>query len=233
MSAPAVTKLEAEAALARELELLNHVRLSPEDRFLWLWQSPQSLVAPRKLSKLPGYEAVCADLARAGWPVSLRATGGDVTPQGPGIINVSHVYATRPGQGFGIEEGYNALCTPIEAALGAGASRGWQPGAFCDGAHNVQWNGLKFAGTAMRFKRCAVDKGRQAILAHALMLIAPPPPEAIEALNRFLSTLSEPRVINLAAHTGLPPNLDQGTFLTRLVAAFEDLPDPTPVQVLG
>jgi lipoate-protein ligase A len=228
-----VTTLEAETALARELELLTHVRDSPDAQVLWLWQSPQSLVAPRKMAKLEGFEATTDALARAGWPVSLRATGGDVTPQGPGIVNVTHVYATRHGHGFDIEGAYDRLCQPIEAALGDGASRGWQPGAFCDGAHNVQFNGLKFAGTAMRFKRCSMDKGRQAILAHALMLIAPPAPAAITALNRFLSGVQEPRQIDLAAHTGLPEGMDQDTFLARLADGFRAQPHITPLEVLS
>lgn len=228
-----VTTLEAEVALARELELLEFVRTSPDTRFLWFWQSPRSLVAPRKMARLEGFADVTEALARDGWPVSLRSTGGDVTPQGPGIVNVTHVYTTRPAETVSIESAYDALCAPIEAALGRGASRGWQPGAFCDGAHNVQWNGLKFAGTAMRLKRCPVGKGRQAIMAHALMLLEPPAHEAISALNRFLSGVSEPRQIDPGAHTGLPEGLEATTFLARLVDGFATQPDRCALQVLN
>lgn len=228
-----VTTLEAEAALAREAELLAHVAANPKARFLWFWQSPQSLVAPRKMSTLPGFDEVAEELAREGWPVSLRATGGDVTPQGPGIVNVSHVYATPPGTSVNIDAEYGALCAPIESALGDGASRGWQPGAFCDGAHNVQYEGMKFAGTAMRIKRCRTDTKQKAILAHALMLIAPPPDAAITALNRFLSALSEPRVIDKGAHTGLPKGTVQDQFLAELTDEFRALPNLSTLEILN
>lgn len=221
MTAPEVEHLDAEAAMDREAALLMRVSEDPSHRQVWFWQAPQGLIAPRKLSRLDGYAEVARAMAQNGWPVSLRSTGGDVTPQGPGIVNVTHVYSRPPREKFDLDREYDRLCTPIEAALGEGASRGWQPGAFCDGAHNVQWAGLKFAGTAMRFRPCKADKTRYAVLAHALMLMQPPTGAAIEALNRFLGALGQDRRIDAAAHTGLPPGLAQDTFLTRLRSGFD------------
>ncbi|NRB03163.1 MAG: protein ligase [Rhodobacteraceae bacterium] len=205
---------------------------NPAARYLWFWQSPQSLVAPQKFEKKPGFAVAAQTLATASWPVSLRSTGGDVTPQGAGIVNVTHVYASEPTKAFDLHAAYDALCRPIEAALGAGASRGWQPGAFCDGEYNVQWQGLKFAGTAMRFRPCRADKSRYAILAHALMLIEPPSEAAIGALNTFLHILEEPRQIALEAHTGLPPGTSQPGFVDALTQEFATLND-TPLEVLA
>lgn len=221
MNTPQIETLDATAAMEREAALLAEVSEDPSKRAIWLWQSPQGLIAPRKLSKLSGYDDVASDLANQGWPVALRSTGGDVTPQGPGIINITHVYARPSKEKFDLDREYDRLCAPIEAALGAGATRGWQPGAFCDGAHNVQWNGLKFAGTAMRFRPCKADKTRYAVLAHALMLMAPPTDAAIAALNTFLSALDQDRQINRAAHTGLPPDTPQNEFLQKLLQGFE------------
>lgn len=217
-----VETLEARTALEREAEMLAEVSETPTKRFIWLWQSPQGLVAPRKLATLPGYDSVSDQLAQEGWPVALRGTGGDVTPQGDGIINVTHVYSRPPKEKFDLDREYDRLCTPIEAALGKGATRGWQPGAFCDGAHNVQWNGRKFAGTAMRFRPCKADKTRYAVLAHALMLMKPPSDEAITALNRFLRSLQQERQITPEAHTGLPDGVSQDDFLKRLMASFDE-----------
>jgi lipoate-protein ligase A len=222
VTAPIVDCLDAEDAMARENALLMEVSDDPSKRFVWLWQSPQCLIAPRKLSRLPGYGDVAQELGDQGWPVSLRSTGGDVTPQGAGIVNVTHVYSRPPKEKFDLDREYDRLCRPIETALGEGATRGWQPGAFCDGAHNVQWSGLKFAGTAMRFRPCQADKTRYAVLAHALMLIAPPPDTAIKALNRFLSGLDQDRQIESGAHTGLPPGMSRDVFLERLLAGFPD-----------
>jgi lipoate-protein ligase A len=223
VTAPVIEELDAETAMARESAMLMEVSDDPSKRFVWLWQSPQCLIAPRKLSRLPGYDDVAKALADRGWPVALRSTGGDVTPQGPGIVNVTHVYSRPPKEKFDLDREYDRLCRPIETAVGNGATRGWQPGAFCDGAHNVQWSGLKFAGTAMRFRPCKADKTRYAVLAHALMLIAPPPEAAIEALNQFLSSLGQDRTIDPGAHTGLPPGMDRDVFLERLLAGFEGL----------
>lgn len=212
-----IETLDAGDALAREMVLLGEVSEAPSERRLWLWRSPQALVAPKKMASLPGFEDASRALAGSGWPVHLRATGGDVTPQGPGIVNVTHAYTVDRSAEFSIEAEYDRLCTPIEQALGSGASRGWSPGAFCDGAYNVQYHGRKFAGTAMRFRPAKGDRARMAVMAHALMLFEPPSLEAIGALNAFLGAVGEPRRIDRAAHTGLDQK--QG-FTARLVSAF-------------
>ena len=216
-----IETLDVGAGLEWEARLFEEVARRPEKRFLKLWQGPAALVAPRKLAAKAGFDAAAAEMAAAGWPVHVRATGGDATPQGPGIVNVTHVYTQASGGAFDIGAAYGRLCAPIAAALGDGASVGWQPGAFCDGAYNVQWQGRKFAGTAMRFRPCRADKSAHTVLAHALMLIAPPGAEAIGAINRFLGALGEPRVIRAEAHTGLPEGQSAEDFIARLLAAFE------------
>lgn len=201
--------------------MLGEVAQDPSRRMLWFWESPACLVAPRKLGQKPQFAAASTASAARGWPVYLRSTGGDVTPQGPGIVNVTHVYAVPPTTAFDMQAEYDRLCAPIEAALGPEASRGWQPGAFCDGAHNVQFRGKKFAGTAMRFRPCRVEKTRYAVMAHALMLFVPPTAPAIDAINAFLRDLDEPRVIDRDAHAGLPSDQDRDAFLEKLVGAFD------------
>ena len=218
-----IETLAATRALAREAHLLDVVSRAPDQRFVWFWSSPQGLIAPRNLAVKPGFQAASARSANAGWPVAVRSTGGDVTPQGSGIVNVTHVYARASGGPVDLAEEYNRICAPICDVLGQGASVGWQPGAFCDGAYNVQFGGLKFAGTAMRFRPARADKTRYAILAHALMLYAPPSAEAIHALNRFLGDMGEPRVIDMAAHTGLPEGVSPNDFSQRLHGAFSGL----------
>jgi len=214
--------LDAEEALARELELLEDVSHHPETRHLWFWESPKCLVSPKNLSNKPRFQDASQSLLNEGWPVHLRSTGGDVTPQGTGILNVTHVYATEPGHPVDIRQEYDRLCTPIEQALGQGASRGWQPGAFCDGEFNVQLNKRKFAGTAMRIRRGKADRSRSAILAHAIMLIDPVSLDAIDAINRFLGHLGEARRIDPTAHASLPDGDSKDAFVARLTSAFTD-----------
>ncbi len=228
-----IQTLDTATALAREMELLEQVSHDPSRRFLWLWQGTRALVVPRKLAVHPDFGATAAALTAKGWPVHTRATGGDATPQGPGILNVTHVYALPADQSFQIDTEYDRICTPIEAALGTGATRGWQPGAFCDGAHNVQFETKKFAGTAMRFRPSRADRARVTVMAHALMLLEPPPADTIAAINDLLARLGQGRVIVPEAHTGLPPTLTPQSFVTRLVAAFEALPlSPPPTLIL-
>jgi len=219
-------------ALRRELDLLSRVSEEPDLRFLWFWKAPQSLVAPRKLAARPGFDTAARTLTAEGWPVFLRSTGGDVTPQGPGIVNVTHVYATSADIRFDIARAYDALCAPIEAALGPGATRGWQSGAFCDGAHNVQFDGRKFAGTAMRFRPARGDRSRHAVMAHALMLFEPPPEAAITAINRFLEAMGEDREIDRNAHTGLPDRMSGDRFLAALKHHFSDIADLPRLSIL-
>ena len=48
--------------MTREAAMLTEVSEDPSKRFVWLWASPQCLIAPRKLSTLPEYDAVAASL---------------------------------------------------------------------------------------------------------------------------------------------------------------------------
>ncbi len=233
MTMPLIQTLDTGTALAREMALLERVSHDPSQRLLWLWQGNQTLVVPRKLAVHPSFREASDALAAQGWPVHTRATGGDATPQGPGIVNVTHVYALPADSVFQMDTEYDRICSPIETALGDGASRGWQPGAFCDGAHNVQWNRLKFAGTAMRFRPSRADRARVTVMAHALMLFEPPRGTAIKAINTLLDALGQGRVINPNAHTGLPKDMMADTFLTRLVSAFDPLPLATPMTLLN
>ena len=214
-----IDTLDIAAALEREMELLVQTSADPSQIHIWFWQSGQALVAPRKLAVKPGFDDACGVLSKRGWPVQTRATGGDVTPQGPGIVNATLVFA--PMGPPHIPNNYDRICAPMEATLGPLASRGWNPGAFCDGEYNVQWNGLKFAGTAQRLKKIK-GTNRSAVLAHALMLIQPPSQDAIDALNLFLDLLGEPRQITQGCHTGLPTGVSQEDFLQRLKAAYQD-----------
>jgi lipoate-protein ligase A len=213
--------MNAADALAHEMEFLDDVSRNPDRRHLWFWESPQCLVSPKSLSNKTNFDEASRQLENEGWPINLRSTGGDVTPQGAGILNVTHVYATRPGNAVDLKQEYDRLCTPIEQALGSGASRGWQPGAFCDGEFNVQFKGRKFAGTAMRIRRGKADRTRSAVLTHAIMLIDPVSLDAIAAINRFLQLLEEDRQIDPDAHASLPAGYNKSDFVSALKDAFD------------
>ena len=213
--------LPVEEALAGEVALLDRVSSSASKAFVGFWHSPQSLVAPASFRTKPKVQAACQASAARGWPVSFRATSGDVTPQGPGIANVTLCYALEPGQTVDIKKSFDTLCAPMFDLLGQKADYGFVDGAFCDGAYNITYDGLKFAGTAQRFRRCKADPSRQAVLSHAIFVLTPPSPPVFEALNAFLKDLGEDRVIRPSQHIGLPDHLGADDFFDGLAKGYK------------
>ena len=219
-AASLLSYLPTARALSGETGLLDAVSADPNRAILGLWQSPQSLVAPHGFSRKKGIEAACAASATRGWPVSFRCTGGDVTPQGAGIANATLCYALEPGKAPNIADTFDTLCAPVFQLFGGQAGYGYVDGAFCDGAYNITLSGLKFAGTAQRFRRSKSVPSRIAVMSHAIFVLSPPQAEVFEALNQFLSDLGEPRVIRRAQHVGLPAGVTSDGFFKALIDGY-------------
>nr|WP_245513984.1 hypothetical protein [Antarcticimicrobium luteum] len=155
------------------------------------------------MARLPGFARACTRAADAGWPVHLRATGGDLVPQGPGIVNLTLMFREPQGAASTLEDAYKRLTAPICEALsdaGIPSRYGAVSGAFCDGRFNVIVTGRKFAGTAQRWRPMA---GGMAVQTHAMMLIRTPDENTIATLNRFYQDCGINRVIHAMAHVGL------------------------------
>lgn len=236
-----LTVFPPQVALDGEMALLDTVCAAPTRTLLGFWQAPQALVAPIGFRHKPGIEAACAASAARGWPVSFRCTGGDVTPQGPGIGNVTLSYALPVGARRNIAATFDTLCDPFFALLGPGAQYGYVEGAFCDGAYNINIGGRKFAGTAQRYRRAVGERRQTCVLSHAILVLTPPKPEVFEALNSFLSDLDEGRVIRAEQHTGLPARFTPDQFFAALEDEFRkhfpkleraDLPGFRPRQAV-
>jgi lipoate-protein ligase A len=179
-----------EAAVRRDAELLEAVRDGRAPATARVWENERCLVAARSDARLPRFEAARADLARAGWPVVVRESGGTAVPHAPGILLVSLAFRPPERAPFTIESAYDALCRPLEAALarlGVEAARGEVAGAFCDGRFDLAVGGRKIAGTAQRWRARpgASAPERGAVLAHALLLVDVDLDEAAAAVNRF------------------------------------------------
>jgi len=207
--APALSPIEhfaIEKALEREGAMLAAVACG-EQQFVWaIWEADQCLVAPAAMRARIENAGAGLKSAQAGWPVHYRRTGGGVTPQGPGIINLSMAYAL-PRQAIpSIKRSYHDLCAPIVDALGelgCVASIGPVAGSFCDGAYNVIVDRRKFAGTAQRWTGFGRGIGRMAVLAHALMLIEPPSEQMIAEIDTLHGNSGIVRKLHRDVHVSL------------------------------
>ncbi|MGD9866063.1 MAG: biotin/lipoate A/B protein ligase family protein [Pseudodonghicola sp.] len=198
-----VRKLALADALAWEAARLTDIAVGRRDAAALLWSCEPALVAPSKMAKLPGFARACAQAADAGWPVHLRATGGDLVPQGPDIVNLTLLFRGPQGAASTLESAYKRLTAPIREALsqaGISSCHGSVAGAFCDGRFNITVMGRKFAGTAQRWRPMA---GEMAVQTHAMMLIRTPDENTITTLNRFYLDCRIKRVIHASAHVGL------------------------------
>lgn len=222
---------QADEALRMEARLLDQVASGSRAYGCEIWATEQCLIAPQRVSRKPGFAVAVATLAARGWPVFLRNTGGDVTPQGPGIMNISIAFALPEGQPPTIERVFEVLCAPIFAALddlGHQGRFGAVAESFCDGDYNVTVEGRKIAGTAQRWRRLRSLPGRRAVLAHALLLYDADLARGVEAVNSFRKICGETGEIRAGAHLNVSalrpdaqsmPPLD--TLANRLKARFE------------
>jgi lipoate-protein ligase A len=108
--------LTVEQGLHAEQELLAAVCRGERDAGVLFWRpTDHALVMPRRMSRLDNFEAACAELAIAGWPVLLRETGGEPVPQSHSTVNVALVYVAPRSEGDHgrIENAYERLCLPL------------------------------------------------------------------------------------------------------------------------
>lgn len=193
-----------------------------------LWQGAPGLVVPRSYERQPGW----AEAARA-FAVQVRASGGGLVPQGPGVWNLSLVWATDSAVPTGTDAIYRALCDELAAAFArVGVAADTQPvdGSFCDGRFNLAHGGRKFAGTAQSWRRVA---GRPLVLAHAVIVVDADPAALTAQANAFEAALGSGRRYRADALTSLAlaapppgrPDIEART-LTAIAERFARLAPP-------
>jgi lipoate-protein ligase A len=154
-----------------------------------LWEGRRGLVAPLSYHRHARLDAVCAEFAAQGWNVELRRSGGGIVPQGPGILNLSLALPIHGPPGGLAERVYVQLCGVLARALarlGIDARPRAVDGSFCDGRFNLAVGERKIAGAAQYWRRAG---GRQAVLAHALLLVDVDPTELAARANAFEAAL--------------------------------------------
>ncbi|WP_022951786.1 lipoate--protein ligase family protein [Leucothrix mucor] len=193
-------------ALVREKQLFERVIYDGLDHASFMWSANQCLVVPLKFSHHPAFEDASKASAAAGWPVHVRQTGGGVTPQGPGIINVSLALANSSNTRLSIANGYQLLCQPMITEfkqLGISAYCASVPEAFCDGDYNIVVDGKKMVGTAQRHSRTKGEVTHQAVFAHALILYETDFQEVTKQVNRLYSLMGLKQRFESSAHCSL------------------------------
>ncbi len=204
-------------ALAHEATMLNRV-VRGENLFeCFLWETDQCLVAPRAHENKVSFRVASNMSAQEDWPVFHRNTGGDVTPQGPGIVNLSIAYAAAKDIRPSIADSYRQLCEPIFWALGRfniESECGSVAGAFCDGAYNITIAHRKFAGTAQSWRRTKWDKNRCAVFSHALLLVNPSLDDSTDAINRYYERSGISRRVRRDAHITLSEKIGKSPAAT-------------------
>ncbi len=128
-----------------------------------LWQGEPGWVVPRSYARSPAWDERDRRLR-------VRASGGGLVPQGPGLANLSLVWCSSAAPTCS-DAVYRALCAGLQRALariGLVATTQAVEGSFCDGRYNLAVDGRKIAGTAQAWRRI---EGRQVVLAHALLIV--------------------------------------------------------------
>lgn len=204
---PAAALAESERAFAESVAAGN---ATPSFR---LWHCGRALAVTRRDAALPRFDAAARDLAAAGWPCTIRESGGGAVPLGPESPILSLAVPVADPPAFSIPEIYRALCAPIAVALaglGIETRFGAAPDSFCDGRFNLlAADGRKIAGTAQTW-RISRESGRRYALAHAVFFAAGDMASATAAVNWFYELAGAPRrldpaaVVTLAGITGTP-----------------------------
>ncbi|MBH3428583.1 lipoate--protein ligase family protein [Pseudomonas alkylphenolica] len=221
-------EVTVEAGLQAEQDLLASVCKGEKNHGVLFWRpTDHALVMPRRMSRLEGFEAACAELAIAGWPVLLRETGGEPVPQSPAVINIALVYVAPRSEGDHgrIENAYERLCLPLCDVLrewGGLASVGEIEGAFCDGRYNVNLNGRKLVGTAQRWRQGLAGK-RPVVLVHGALLLDNERESMVAAVNRFNECCEIEQRCQADSHIALHEVVPEAPLLERLGQAYADV----------
>lgn len=194
-----------------------------------LWQATEGLVVPRSLT----HGAAWPEAGAAG--VRVRASGGGIVPQGPGVWNLSLVWPAPAARPEGTDAVYRALCDGLIAAfarLGIAAAPQAVEGSWCDGRWNLAAGGRKFVGTAQAWRRIG---GRPMVLAHAVIVSSADPAALTDRANALEVMLGQPpryradALTSVARAAGLPPGPPLDERVAMLVAEqFARVVPPRP-----
>jgi hypothetical protein len=208
-------------ALETERQLLREIAIGDGAPRFAVWRTPQALIVPRGMPGRENFASAAAGAEDQGWPVYERDTGGDLTPQTPGMVNLSLVFRMEDARPS-IESAYRRLTAPVLAFLksefGLDATTQAVPGAFCDGAYNIAFGGQKLAGTAQRWR--LLNAGARGDFGATPASVAPRP---ASAAPRPASDRAPAHASAVLAHVALMCTIDLAPAIEMLNAFYRDL----------
>ncbi len=165
---------------------------------LWQAKTP-ALVLPEAMARSETFDIAASQSAARGWPVFTRRTGGGLTPQGPGVLNLAMVFERSAFNVETVHTCYDLICDVLTDGckpFGVSPTPGAVKHSFCDGDHNLHVEGQKLVGTAQRWRG-------DFVLCHALILTSLDLNPAVTAIAAIGSDLGRPERYEREVHTSL------------------------------
>jgi len=194
-------------ALALERALVERIRAATDiaQPETLVWRTQRAIIVPRGMPSRDYFAKASEACVALGFPVHERDTGGDLTPQDPGVVNFSIGFELR-GSGASIKTAYQRLAAPLLAflreAYGVAPYLSAVPGAFCDGDFNIVVDGRMLGGTAQRWKLAGGEgeERRVIVLGHVALLADNDLGVAFDALDAFYAASGSDRRIARERH---------------------------------
>lgn len=204
--------------LALEMDMLQTATATGASLAV-MWEArTRALVLPERFTREVSFEPAARSSDTRGWPVVARKSGGGITPQGPGVLNVALCFSLAPHETRSITGTYGRIVTPLErgfAALGVTAAAMPVAHSFCDGDYNLAVDGRKIVGTAQRWR------GKTCLI-HALILTHIDLAPAVAAVAGFSDELGHDTKFKTLAHCRLADLLPDGSDVGAMaIQAFE------------
>jgi len=211
-----------EDALTQERELLANVGEHNFGAQFLVWRTERALIVPCGMPNRAFFGEAVSALNQQGWPVYERDTGGDVTPQMPGVINVSLAFRTEKST-RSIQQSYHRLIEPIATFLrvemGLDTTVASVPGSFCDGAYNIVAGSRKLGGTAQRWRLHRDNDETCSVLAHVAILCSVDLEPLMATINEFYARCAIAKTVDVDKHVTLEEALGTGCPRTSEIAA--------------
>lgn len=201
----------------KEQHLITQLQRAELKQCLLLWQTNEATLVLPASNKWPETDPLKEMLAKNNWKLLSRKTGGAPVPQCPGVINLSHLYIWPEDNPYSTKLAYQNLCGILHTfftKFGLISQAHATPLSYCDGDYNLNINGKKIVGTALRV---IIKKGGgKIILAQAFILIDVLLDELIKPVNLCYQLCDKDERVAVSAHTTLFQHINERPDIEQL-----------------